>query len=270
MPADGIAHCLGECKHPAVKGLVLLRHGDVVHMVAQALRRSTKGNAFIVADAEGHPPRYMRLPEWLLPADHPLAPDDDTLPDILFVTPSPPNATSLADIPYHQRAGYTVHIVEVKSPYDLAIHDRFAKAAKQHSALCDYLKQTLGWNVRSHALVIGATGITPVNTLTTLTELGFPTLAATTLIKRLHLPAARRSYAAYRTRCYLIATRNLPATTTPDAFRTHNSPQLASHRSLPEHSQSYDNHPTHRRKRQRTQPSCSLFFDPRDSYHDHN
>ena len=207
--SDGIAHCLGACKHPEVHALITARHGNLAHSISTTIGSSNVGNCLLFTDAETHPPRYTQLPIWLVPPHH-----RTTKPDIIMITNADKNDlhTRTTALSRARRKDHHIHILEVKCPNKFGIHRTVPAALNQHTGQATHLRpiglathlRNNGWRVTCHALIIDNTGIVPVSTFEALSAIGLAPRVITKLIPELQLLAIQGSYAVYTKRQTLL------------------------------------------------------------------
>ncbi len=157
---DNIAHLLGECQHPVMKGLIIERHNVACRTILQFLKNGSQGACHFIADI-GSPAKMAtydcpdtRIPHWLLgDQDLPEGTSQRTKlrPDILMVRPRDPAAPSSDD-----RRGMT--IVEVGYCSDTRYLEKLKEKNEQHQLLKSLLLAR-GHTVTTCSLILGNAGV---------------------------------------------------------------------------------------------------------------
>ena len=162
---DSVGHILGECQHPALKGLHIKRHDDTVIRIAKAMRHSNTPKvkrSLIMVDAastdslitRGVP---KRLAAWLFNGL-----DGNTRarlrPVILLLTIQEVHDTTKSNWKDVLKAHGRLHILEVGYGGDTFYERTYQRKQEQHRALYDHLTQA-GWIVdEPHLLLFGHGG----------------------------------------------------------------------------------------------------------------
>ena len=195
LAPDTIGHRLNGCQAPAVKGLVLTRHGGVVHRIAQAFQQGSLGGGTIFCDAEGHTrypstPNGRRLPSWVLPVSL-----QSSRPDLVIIPSlSPPGPVPRRGPPpdhhpsqwsHADRASHTICIIEVGYSTDTRVHSKTREKLLQHALLARRLRAH-GWHVDVRALAVGATGVLRRDAILCFEDIGITPEDAFSLLRSIH------------------------------------------------------------------------------------
>ena len=149
---DSVGHLLGGCKEPSCKAMAIQRHNEAVRILQKAITKSSSfGGCYCVMDAcpKGSMPLGVdntRLPQWLIPADHPQAHDLVHLrPDLVFITGLPSNLVhgkSNEEIRAAVRLRskrIRIHILEVGYCADTSHSEKNEEKAEQHAKVVHIL-----------------------------------------------------------------------------------------------------------------------------------